>query len=229
MNKFNVQKQMIETVAKALDELIDQVVFIGGCTTGLLVTDSFTQEQIRYTDDVDLIIDIASNAQWIALQQKLRDKGFTESMEDDVICRFRLGELKVDFMPTDENILGFSNRWYPEAISKAVDYQLTENLIIKLISPEYFVATKLEAYHGRGNGDILGSHDLEDLLNIFDGRSGIIIDIKTAEEGVKEYIRNELASLQEENDFEYLVKATANNDTAREELIFQRIETCLND
>lgn len=74
-----------------------------------------------------------------------------ESPEDEVICRMRLGELKVDFMPDDESILGFSSRWYAKGIGIAVTCPLDEALNIKRLTPELFVATKLEAYLGRGN------------------------------------------------------------------------------
>lgn len=74
-----------------------------------------------------------------------------ESPEDEVICRMRLGELKVDFMPDDESILGFSSRWYAKGIGTAVTCPLDEALNIKRLTPELFVATKLEAYLGRGN------------------------------------------------------------------------------
>ncbi|CCG88017.1 hypothetical protein EPIR_2654 [Erwinia piriflorinigrans CFBP 5888] len=33
----------------------------------------------------------------------------------------QLGELRVDIMPDDEDILGFSNRWYKEAMENAFD------------------------------------------------------------------------------------------------------------
>ena len=60
MSKINFQKEMLVQVATALDELLPQVVFIGGCTTGLFLTDDFTKEQVRYTDDVDLIVNVGS-------------------------------------------------------------------------------------------------------------------------------------------------------------------------
>jgi hypothetical protein len=50
---------MLVKVAEALGDMLSEVVFVGGCTTGLLVTDDFTKEQIRYTDDEDLIVNIA--------------------------------------------------------------------------------------------------------------------------------------------------------------------------
>lgn len=162
--KVNLQKSMLLVVADALgEELLAQVVFVGGCTTGLLVTDEYTKEQIRYTDDVDLVVDIVGYAKWSQLQEKLRERGFREDPFDDVICRMLIGELKVDFMPVDQNVLGFSNRWYKEAVEMACQYQLTQNVTINLIRPEYFVATKLEAYLGRGNGDLLSSRDIDEV------------------------------------------------------------------
>jgi hypothetical protein len=45
MSEFNLQLKMLEKVADTLgDELLPQVVFVGGCTTGLLITDEFTKE-----------------------------------------------------------------------------------------------------------------------------------------------------------------------------------------
>ena len=53
---FAELEQMLDLVAKALgNELLQQVAFVGGCTTGLLITDKVTQEAVRYTGDVDLI------------------------------------------------------------------------------------------------------------------------------------------------------------------------------
>jgi hypothetical protein len=52
-------KSMIETVARALgDDLLGRFAFVGGCTTGLLITDEFSKEEVRFTDDVDLIINL---------------------------------------------------------------------------------------------------------------------------------------------------------------------------
>jgi predicted nucleotidyltransferase len=114
------------------------------------------------------------------LQKKLRQQGFQDDVnENTVICRMQLdGVLKVDFMPDDPNILGFSNRWYPQAMETAQLYQLNDDTQISLIQPEFFVGTKLEAYKGRGRNDALSSHDIEDLLNVFDGRPSIIEEIQ---------------------------------------------------
>ncbi|MDQ7051000.1 MAG: hypothetical protein Q9M92_16285 [Enterobacterales bacterium] len=230
MNNINLQRQMIKLVARALGpELLDQVVFVGGCTTGLLVTDDFTKEQIRYTEDVDLIVHVISKGDWYQLQQQLREKGFNEDMEssDGVICRMLLDGLKVDFMPDDPKILSFSNRWYPKAMKSAELYQIAENVNIRLIKPEYFIATKIEAFKGRGNNDPISSHDIEDLLNLFDGRNELVDEIKAADNDVQGFISDELKKLLSSDGFEYAVQSASSNNTDRESLIFERLEMCI--
>jgi hypothetical protein len=110
---------MLETVAEALgDDLRERLVFVGGCTTALFITDEIVLESVRATDDVDLIVDLVGHAQWARLQDQLRQKGFAESPEDDVICRMRLGDLKVDFMPDDESILASAIAGTPKALKR---------------------------------------------------------------------------------------------------------------
>jgi len=230
MSHINLQREMIELVALALGkDLLEQFVFVGGCTTGLLVTDDFTKEQIRYTEDVDLIVHVVGRGEWYQLQQKLRDRGFSEDMEssNQVICRMLLDRLKVDVMPDDPNILSFSNRWYPKAIEKAKPFQISDELTIRLISSEYFIATKMEAYKGRGNNDVLSSHDIEDLLNLFDGRIELVDEIIAADKGVRIFIGEEIKKLLADDNFEYAVQSASNNIEDRERLIFERLEMCV--
>lgn len=227
MSKVNFQKEMLIQVATALQELLPQVVFIGGCTTGLFLTDDFTKEQVRYTDDVDLIVHVGSYFDWSQLAERLRQLGFRESMDEGVICTMIIGQLKVDFMPDNADILGFSNRWYRDAMITARNFVLTETLTIKLVEPIYFVATKLEAYLGRGNGDALSSHDIEDLINIFDGREEIVAEINEVEGELRDFIGAQLQALLDDANFEYTVQSATANNSERESLIFERIEACL--
>ncbi len=224
-NTYNLLKEMIITVAKALgDEMLKEVAFVGGCTTGLLLTDDFSKEAVRYTDDVDLIINVVGYPKWVAFQERLRSRGFTESDEDKVNCRMRLGGLKVDFMPDDAKILGYSNRWYSEAFASAQPYKLTEAITIKLLTPTYFIATKMEAYQGRGNNDPQGSHDMEDILNLFDGREDIVTEIAASKRSVRDYIARQIGLLLDNDDFGYAIQAATGGNIDREDFIFERLE-----
>ena len=146
----DIHIEMLRQVAVALgDTLCSQMTFVGGCTTGLLLTDDFSREQVRHTDDVDLIVSVIGYGGFGALQAQLRSQGFKDcnsTDEDAPLCAMKLGELRVDFMPDDESVLGFSNCWYQQAMESANQHSLDNDISINLISPVYFVATKLEAY-----------------------------------------------------------------------------------
>ena len=135
-----------------------------------------------------------------------------------------LGDLRVDFMPDDESVLGFSNRWYPAATETATRYELTPDLSIKLINPVYFLATKLEAYNGRGNGDALGSRDIEDILTLVDGSDALVEIVEAESAAVKHYIAENLHELLQDGNFENAVFSQSRGDRGREDLIFERLE-----
>ena len=195
--------RMLTVVAKALGpDLRERLVFVGGCTTALLIPDPVVREQVRYTDDVDLIIDLVGLTAWHELQSDLLKKGFNVSQEDEVICRMRLGNLKVDFMPDDPKILGFSSRWYQIGIETAEVSLLSEDLSIRRLAPPLFVATKLEAWLGRGQGDLLRSSDLEDVLLVVDGRPELVNEVRAAKDDVRRYIAEQITDLLNASEFE---------------------------
>lgn len=215
---------MLETVAAALgDDLCNQMVFVGGCSTAVLVTDEITLQEVRATDDVDLIVRLSGVGQWMHLEQRLREKGFTVSSEDKVMCRMRLGELKVDFMPDDPNILGFTNRWYEKGIQTSIKYELPSGRQIKHLTSPLFVATKFEAYNGRGNADPLGSHDMEDIIILVDGRKELLDEIASTDEDVRQYIAEQFWALQSHRDFEHFLDGNI-NEGGRAEIVRRRIK-----
>ena len=206
------------------DDLRERLVFVGGCTTALFITDPITLEDVRATDDVDLIVDLAGYGEWAQLQDQLRQKGFSESPDDNVICRMRLGDLKVDFMPDDEAILGFSNRWYAKGIETAVHLELPSGLEIKCLTPPLFVATKLEAYLGRGGDDPLGSHDLEDILLVVDGREELVAEIHAADQDIRSFVAENLRDFRRHYDFDSFLDGNIRGPEGRVNIVRGRLE-----
>jgi len=191
--------RLIAAAAK-LAPLLDQIAFVGGCITGLLLTDP-AAAPIRPTLDVDAIVAVASYAEFTVLENRPRDLGFRESRTEDApICRWINGDTILDLMPTDASILGFSNRWYPPALEKAQKTKLA-NQEIRVITAPYFLATKLEAFHGRGKNDFRMSHDLEDIVTVVDGRPEIVVEVHLAPADVRKYLSDEFRSLLSKRDF----------------------------
>src|SRR5919106_3794718 len=112
-------RDLFESVVRLLAPVLDELVFVGGCTTGLFITDT-AAGGIRPTKDVDVIVDVTSYAKYTALSERLRALGLAEDTTPDApLCRWRRDDLIVDVMPVDEHVLGFSNRWHPAALEAA--------------------------------------------------------------------------------------------------------------
>jgi predicted nucleotidyltransferase len=201
-------------VAKALGDLREQVVFVGGCAAGLLVTVQRAQV-IRPTDDVDIVANVVSKQGYHALEAQLRAKGFKQKMDVAApICRWSYQGVAVDVMPTDEKILGFANRWYPLAIEYADYFVLDADTTIRLIAAPFFIATKLEAFEDRGKADILLSHDMEDIVTVIDGRPSLIAEMKLVPSVLKEYISEKFSTLLKNEDFLSVLQAYLPGDSA---------------
>jgi hypothetical protein len=145
-------RALFESVVRLLAPVLDELVFVGGCTTGIFVTDP-AAGGIRPTRDVDAIVDVTTYAQYAGLADRLRTLGLVEDTSEGApLCRWRHGIMVIDVMPTDASVLGFSNRWYPTAIDTAQRLRVAGHAI-RVVSPALFVATKLEAFHGRGGDE----------------------------------------------------------------------------
>jgi predicted nucleotidyltransferase len=185
----------LEIVAAALGELCDEFVLVGGCSVGLLISDP-ASPPVRETIDVDLVAEVTNINEYYGLQDKLRGCGFTQNVEQDHLCRWVKGALKLDVMPSNDKVLGHStNRWYSEAVITARQIKLSNGIGLRVISPPLFLATKLEAFYDRGNGDYGASHDLEDIINVVDGRPELNDEVQAATETVRDYLRGEFDDL----------------------------------
>ncbi len=186
--------EMLRVAAENLGDLKDELVFVGGCTTELFITDEGAAEP-RQTKDVDAIVEASSYTEYINFSEKLKAIGFNEDTSEDApLCRWVKGITILDVMPLDEESLGFTNRWYRPALETAENREFITGYTIKVVSPVYFCATKMEAFDGRGNNDYLGSHDLEDIIAVIDGREEIAAEIKNASDEVHQYITGKIIS-----------------------------------
>jgi hypothetical protein len=223
--------ELIETAAVALGPLLPDVVFLGGASIYLWISDP-AAPATRATNDVDVISAVAGKAGYYKLGERLRQRGFSEAKDSPVICRWRHNEtgLVLDAMPADETVLGFSNEWYEHAIATSVELSLSDGTNIRAATPPSIVATKLAAWHGRGNNDMLRSLDLHDVLVLIDGRKELIAEIDQ-EPVLSRYIGNELATLGDNTHFIYLIESALHGYGAliaeRAEEVYRRIDAII--
>lgn len=74
-------RDLFESVVRLLQPVLDELVFVGGCTTGLLITDP-AASAIRPTKDVDVIVDVTSYAKYAALSERLLALGLKEDTSE---------------------------------------------------------------------------------------------------------------------------------------------------
>lgn len=191
----------LRRIAEALGELCGQVVFVGGAVAGLLVTDPLAHS-VRATRDVDAVVN-ANRAMFCRIEAQVAARGFARDVNSGVICRWvhKASGVIFDLMPVQTDVLGFSNRWYPYAVQTARTVDLGDGVAIRLVSAVVFVATKLEAFASWGGGDFLSSHDLEDVLNIVDGRDELVEEMAAAPIELRQAVATAFAQLLANPDF----------------------------
>ena len=203
----NPNLAILELVAQALGPVCDSVVFVGGCATGLLLTQE-RPDRIRITEDVDIVAQALTAHDYHAIEAQVRARGFGNDMRPDApICRWIYKNITLDLMPTVKDILGFANRWYPLALETAAPVTLPGGVTIRLITAPVFIATKLEAFKDRGKNaagkpDYLGSHDLEDIITVADRRPELLAECQASAPELRAYLAAAFKDLFADSEFE---------------------------
>jgi predicted nucleotidyltransferase len=191
----------IKAVATILKELNQKLVFVGGATVALYAPKEISFET-RPTDDVDIVVELASYVDYSKLDEELRRFGFRNDIESGIICRYKVQGIIVDIMPTNSDVLGFSNCWYSEGFKNAIDVELDEDTIVKIFSPAYFIASKLEAFKDRGGNDYRTSTDFEDIVYVFENCKDLEANLLNTTESLREYFQIEFSKLLKDSNLE---------------------------
>lgn len=201
MNLQNLR--MLEMAADHLDSLLEEVVFLGGASIELWISDPAAPE-FRPTVDVDIVVEIVTKPDYYRFQERVLGCGFVHDVDSGVICRFEHPDtgLILDVMPTEAAILGFENRWQGEAFLHAEEFSLPNGSNIKVVEPPYLLATKLDAFRARGKRDFLGSRDFSDIVSLVDGREELMDEVRDASEKLRAYVAGELRELSSDQDFD---------------------------
>lgn len=139
-----INRMATRKIAQALGTLNEQVVYVGGAVVSLYIDDPGAAD-VRPTKDVDISLEIASLGALEALRETLIQKGFYQSAEDNVVCRFRFEDIKVDVMGTEAVGWAPANRWFAPGFKQRISYSL-DGLIIHMLPLPYYLASKLEAF-----------------------------------------------------------------------------------
>ena len=215
------ETERLHSAGTALKELVDRFVFVGGAVTGILITDPGAPP-VRETDDVDVIVQ-GNRRGYYLVEARLRELGFKhDHTGNSPLCRWRSGSLVLDVMPDDSAILGFSNRWYADAFATAEEVPVG-SLRLRVIGAVWFLATKVEAFDGRGHGDYQASHDMEDIIAVVDGRPTIADEIQVAPAPVRTYLAARISKWLDDSDFTIALAGHVAGDLERADFVLHRL------
>jgi predicted nucleotidyltransferase len=190
----------LRSVADRLDELRIPYAFVGGSIVNLLL-DFPELSPARPTDDVDVILEVATSRIYAEIEEKLRKVGFAHDVRQGApICRWVLGNLTVDIMPTNGEFIGLNTAWFEEALNTAMEIEVA-HMRLKVISPIAFLATKYAAFVDRGNLNYYASADLEDFIAVIDGREKIVSELQGSREDLRRYLIKAVKTLLRTPDF----------------------------
>jgi hypothetical protein len=222
-----VSLDLLELAAAHLGPLVEEVAFLGGASLALWTDDPGAPDP-RVTMDVDVVVVVDTRGDYYRMGDRLREQGFREDDQSGVLCRWTHDKgLILDVMPTDDSILGFSNRWYRDAVEAAQEITLPSGATIRAVTPPYLLATKLEAFRDRGGNDYLASVDFEDVVRLVDGRERLIQEAEQAPQDVRHFIATQLAQMLADEQFEAGVAGALMPDAAsqaRREQVLARVD-----
>ena len=101
----------------------------------------------------------------------------------------------------NKEVLGFTNIWYGPALRYESTLTLPGGRTIRVITAPFFLATKMEAFRGRGRMDFQASHDLEDFVAVIEGRETVIREIVESPLDVRDYLAQAAKTLLAEPRF----------------------------
>lgn len=191
----NTQINRIATkmIAQALGELNNDVVYVGGSVVSFYVDDP-AADDVRPTKDIDITFEIRSLRELEVIRLKLTEKGFYQSSEDSVICRFRFDDILVDVMSTEAVGWAPANVWFSAGFMNKIQIEL-DTATIQVMPYVYFLATKFSAYLGRGNNDPIMSKDYEDIVYLLNHTLNLAEHISKGNNEVQLFLRNQFEEI----------------------------------
>ena len=180
---------VVAEVAQALQDLKQEMVFVGGAVVSLY-TDDLSADEIRPTQDIDMTLNIVNLKHWQNIQTQLGQLGFHPDPFGHAMCSYKYKDIPVDIMSTEDGPFGSSNRWYKIGFEN-LKTAYAKDQEIKILTAPCYLATKFEAHNNRGH-DYRTSHDMEDIIYVLDNRIHIVEEIKNDHAQIRQFLKDQL-------------------------------------
>lgn len=218
--------KVVEKVAISLEEINNEVIYVGGAIVSLYVTDEGA-EQPRPTKDIDISVQISSLSQMERLREKLASKNIYPAPFEKVMYRYYYENILIDFIPFKETPLGPTNRWLKPGFKKSYTVNIGE-IEIKILPVSLFLATKWEAFKNRGK-DPRTSQDFEDIIYIIDNNKEVLEDVRDADKDVQDFLKEMSSEILNHSSRNEIIECHINPFTAyeRREIVIDKLNKIL--
>ena len=214
LKNTTINRAVLHKIALALGQMNSQVVYVGGATVSLYINDP-AADDVRPTKDVDISLAIATLGELEAIREELIQKNFTQSPEDNVICRFRYEDIKVDVMSTKAIGWAPANPWFAPGFTQKITVEI-EDQQVQILPLPYFLASKFTAFNDRGAKDPRTSHDLEDIVYVLDNRTDIVEQLTCTPKDVRPYLTEQLQRILEDRSIQEAILGNLLYETREE-------------
>lgn len=195
---------VVAEVARALKELKDHMVFVGGSVISLY-TDDPAADEIRPTGDIDMTIKIMGYRNWVVFNERLAQLDIYPDPYGHSICSYKYHDILIDIMPSEDGPLGPANKWYKAGFK---DLQVVHALgeEIQILPAPCFLASKFEAFKDRGT-DYRTSHDIEDVIYVIDNRMNIVSEIENSGTEIIDFLQVEINKIIKSGMYEEILSS----------------------
>lgn len=227
MKNTIINRKVIHKVANALGELNEQVVYVGGASLSLYIDDP-AADDVRPTKDIDISIKVASVAHLEEIREELTKRGFKQTDDSKIICRFKLDDVLVDVMATKPVGWAPANPWFEGGFDNLQKVDI-DGVTIQIMPLAYFLASKFSAHLDRGGSDPRFSHDFEDITYILDNRTDWHKIILKEKGEVKDFLLSQFLAIKNSSILQEAMLANLFHETQEDrfQMIMGKIEACL--
>jgi len=192
-----IQREDIIIVTRKLEELGERFALIGGCALPFVVDRAYVPT-IRPTTDIDFVVEILTRLDYSKLEARLRALHFQHDARPGAPkCRWLVEGIQVDIISSSPEASELGSPWFVEGLESANSYELNEGLELNVIGPACLLATKIAAFLARGKNDYIGCEDMEDIVALLEGCSGLLDSVKQASVALRQYVSTEMCRLLE--------------------------------
>ncbi len=219
----SVNLEILKTVAKALGELNEEVIYVGGAVVFLYATDNAADEA-RPTEDIDISVKISTYKEMNEFSEKLKMKNIHLDVESSITYRYKYDGIPIDFIPFEETPLGPSNSWLKPSFDNPLLIKIGEENI-KIPTVAFFLANKWEAFENRGN-DPRMSKDFEDIIYVLDNNTNFVKEIESSPQNVIAFLAEMANFILTHPSIDEIIECHL-VEPERKNLIFQKLSAIL--